>query len=57
MKYLNKLGSLFIAIVIVSLIPLAAFGQQERYELPVGNSVPKGPDNAPITIFEFLDFQ
>jgi hypothetical protein len=57
MKYLNKLGRLFITIVIISLIPLAAFGQQERYELPVGNSVPMGPDNAPITIFEFLDFQ
>ena len=46
-----------IILVIFSLLPLAAFGQDERYELPVGNSVAKGPADAPITIFEFLDFQ
>jgi hypothetical protein len=57
MKSINRLGTLFISIVIISLLPLAAFGQQERYELPLSNSVQMGPDNAPITIIEFLDFQ
>jgi hypothetical protein len=57
MQDIKRLGALCLTIMFVALLPLAAFGEQERYDLPVGNSVALGPDNAPVTIFEFLDFQ
>jgi protein-disulfide isomerase len=53
----NRLFTTFTAIVIILLLPLGAYAQEELYKLPVGNSVALGPADAPITIFEFLDFQ
>ena len=44
-------------LVFFSLLPLAASGETERYELPIDNAVYRGPADAPITIIEFLDFQ
>ncbi len=34
-----------------------AFGEQKRYTVPLDDAVFLGPDDAPITIIEFLDFQ
>ena len=36
----------------------AAQGAEEkRYQIPLENSPSIGPANAPVTVFEFLDFQ
>ena len=56
MKYNNRLITALL-IAILSLLPCSVFAQTERYEIPLGNSVFLGPADAPITIFEFLDFQ
>ena len=57
MKNINRQITALIIIVILSLIPFSASAQPERFDVPVGNSVHMGPADAPITIFEFLDFQ
>ncbi len=45
-------------IAILCLLPFYATGQEiKRHDIPVGHSIFKGPADAPITIFEFLDFQ
>ena len=47
-----------VAFFILSLLPLSVFAQvDERFELPVGNSLQTGPADAPVTLIEFLDFQ
>jgi hypothetical protein len=56
MKYINRIIAVLI-IAVLSFLPCDVFGQNERYEVPLGNSVFMGPADAPITIFEFLDFQ
>ena len=56
MKYINGL-IVVLTITIFSLLPCIAFGQNERYDIPLDNCVFMGPADAPITIFEFLDFQ
>jgi hypothetical protein len=41
-------------------LPAAAGAQgveEKRYQIPVENSPSIGPADAPVTIFEFLDFQ
>ncbi len=35
----------------------AAAAQEKRFDVPIGNSPQMGPQNAPVTIIEFLDFQ
>ncbi len=36
---------------------VAAPAQEKRYDVPIGDSPQMGPQNAPVTIIEFLDFQ
>ena len=41
-------------------LPAAAGAQgteEKRYQIPLENSPSSGPADAPVTIFEFLDFQ
>ena len=58
MKNLSRCITALAAIVILFLLPFSVFGQEvERHEIPLGHSIFKGPADAPITIFEFLDFQ
>jgi len=57
MKHGKKLLTALMVLVFFSLLPLAASGETERYELPIDNAVYRGPADAPITIIEFLDFQ
>lgn len=41
-------------------LPAAAGAQgteEKRYQIPAENSPSKGPADAPVTVFEFLDFQ
>ena len=31
--------------------------EEKRYQIPLENSPSNGPADAPVTVFEFLDFQ
>ena len=55
MKRINKLVTFVVFLLISS--PLLALGQPERYDVPIGKSLQKGPEAASVTIIEFLDFQ
>ena len=60
MKFTRKFlsaGSV-VTFLVLFLFTLSAFGQaDERFELPVGKSLHKGPIDAPVVLYEFLDFQ
>lgn len=43
--------------VFVLLLFSSAFGDVQRFNIPVGDSPQKGPKDAPVTIIEYLDFQ
>lgn len=34
-----------------------SYADEKRYNVPIDNSPSYGPENAPVTIIEFLDFQ
>ncbi|MFN3480154.1 MAG: hypothetical protein ACK415_07170 [Thermodesulfovibrionales bacterium] len=48
---IRKLPLLFILIIATPSIA------EERYTIPIENSPSYGPENAPVTIIEFLDYQ
>ena len=50
---MKKLIVVLIALVITS----AAFAEEKRFTVPLDNSPAMGPENAPVTIVEFIDFQ
>lgn len=47
--------SLMLLVLLVAALP--AFAADKRATVPIGNSPSLGPENAPVTIVEFIDFQ
>ncbi len=47
--------SMFLVILLLLAAPVSAADQ--RATVPIGNSPSLGPENAPVTIIEFIDFQ
>jgi protein-disulfide isomerase len=47
--------SLIFAVLLLAALP--AFAADKRTTVAVGNSPSLGPENAPVTIVEFVDFQ
>ena len=43
--------------VLLLLVALPSLAAEKRFTVPVGNSPSTGPENAPVTIIEFIDFQ
>jgi len=53
---MKKIHSLAISMfLLLSLTP--AFSADKRVTVPIGDSPSMGPENAPVTIVEFIDFQ
>jgi protein-disulfide isomerase len=48
---------LCVLIFIILFIPLFVNASSKRYDIPLGDSPSVGPDKAPITIIEFIDYQ
>jgi len=44
-------------IILSIFICSTVFATEKRYSLPVENSPYIGPENAPVTIIEFIDYQ
>ena len=44
-------------IPLVLLSHLSAFAAEQRTSIPLDDSPSLGPDNAPVTMVEFIDFQ
>lgn len=47
----------FAALIFLAVSSLSLAAEPERFDVPLGNSPRLGPEDAPITIIEFLDFQ
>jgi hypothetical protein len=43
--------------LIALLVGTSAFAEIKRYDVPLQGSPSCGPENAPVTIVEFLDYQ
>ena len=43
--------------IILILLPVSAPSEEKRSTIPIGDSPRMGPENAPVTIIEFIDFQ
>jgi hypothetical protein len=52
---MNKFMTTTISLIL--LIGLPAMAVDKRTNVPIGNSPSMGPENAPVTIIEFIDFQ
>jgi len=46
-----------LVLVVLLLAALSAFAADKRITVPIGSSPSMGPENAPVTIIEFIDFQ
>jgi hypothetical protein len=55
MTVLNRY--IFAAIIFVLIISPTGIASEDRYEIPVADSPTWGPENAPVTIIEFIDYQ
>jgi hypothetical protein len=54
MSVLRRVQVLF---AIVLLYPAISYGAEKRYDIPIEGSPSMGPENATVTIVEFLDYQ
>ncbi len=52
-----KLKQVILLVIILILLPLAAPSEEKRFSIPLENSPSLGPESAPVTIIEFIDFQ
>ena len=49
--------TVFLPVLLILLLFTVPALADQRVTIPLENSPSLGPDNAPITIFEFIDFQ
>jgi protein-disulfide isomerase len=51
-----KRASVFAGLLVL-FVALQSGAEGDRVSVPIGNSPSLGPENAPVTIVEFIDFQ
>lgn len=44
-------------LLVVILVSFSAGASENRYDVPVGDCPSLGPENAPVKILEFIDYQ
>jgi biopolymer transport protein ExbD len=49
--------TVILSLLLLFLAPAPALSEQARVSIPLLDSPSLGPENAPITIVEFIDFQ
>lgn len=49
--------TILLAVAILVLAVSPAWCAEQRFDVPVVDSPQKGPESAPVTIIEFIDFQ
>jgi hypothetical protein len=54
---MKSLRSILFSVAGVCIAVSLAHADVQRVEVPVGDSPAQGPENAPVTIIEFLDYQ
>jgi len=42
---------------ILLIVPVLVFAADNRYDVPLGDCPSVGPEKAPVTIMEFIDYQ
>ncbi|HWR58150.1 MAG TPA: hypothetical protein VN328_04605 [Thermodesulfovibrionales bacterium] len=52
-----KTATRLLLVAVFVLLSAVAYADEKRYSLPIDDSPVYGPEDAPITIIEFLDFQ
>jgi hypothetical protein len=52
---MNKFLTIMMGLLLLVSAPVLA--ADKRTNIPIGNSPSLGPENAPVTIIEFIDFQ
>jgi hypothetical protein len=53
-----KILSTYANALLLLFLPLSiSIGAAERYDVPLGDCPSLGPENAPVTIIEFIDYQ
>lgn len=49
--------TVFLPVLLIQLLFSVPVVAEQRVAIPLENSPTLGPENAPVTIFEFIDFQ
>jgi hypothetical protein len=49
--------SIFRTFIILVILAGSSVAAEQRYTVPIGDSPQKGPENARVTMIEFIDFQ
>ncbi len=52
----TAMKKLIFLVFLISTISVS-FAEEKRFNVPIGDSPVYGPENAPVTIIEFLDYQ
>ena len=53
---MNIFNKFFVA-GLVLIVPFLIYATENRYDIPVADSPSRGPENAAVTIIEFIDYQ
>ena len=52
-----KLSYIYFLAAIVLIVPVLGVASENRYDVPIEDCPSLGPEKAPVTIMEFIDYQ
>lgn len=56
-RFFRVAGAALVAALLLTVSGAGSARAEDRLRIEVGDSPTRGPDNAPVTMFEFIDFQ